>query len=220
METRHATERAAQAGETAKERRREANAEREGLEDIRVKMRAEGIDGSLEKRIASAEKAVRTREAEADEANRKIGVARERLESLAHARAAREHEAEAAAAQAEAALARFASAIPEGTAVAEFAAANGVAKARAFDYELRAVPTDGSPPMVKRFLSPAFHKLKEDEPDRLTFWMNVLELPQDADYHIEIYPRNCFGACGKPLISAMRRGKPGGAHARGYPKKG
>ena len=123
LETRHATERAALAGETAKERRREANAEREGLEDIRVKMRAEGIDGSLEKRIASAEKAVRTREAEADEANRKIGVVRERLESLAHARTARDAEVASAAARAEGALARFASAIPEGTSVAEFAAA-------------------------------------------------------------------------------------------------
>ena len=73
---------------------------------------------------------------------------------------------------------------------------------------------------MKRFLSPAFHKLKEDEPERLTFWMNVLELPQDAEYRIEVYPRNCFGVCGKPLVSAPRRGKPGGYHARGYPKKG
>ncbi len=102
--------------------------------------------------------------------------------------------------------------------VAEFAAANGVAKARAFDYELRAVPTDGSKPMVKRFLSPAFHKLKEDEPERMKFWFNVLDLPQDKEYRIEVYPRNCFGTCGKPLVSAPRRGKPGGASARGWPK--
>ena len=73
--------------------------------------------------------------------------------------------------------------------------------------------------MIKRFLSPAFHKLKEDESDRMTFWMNVLDLPQDADYRIEVYPRNCFGVCGKPLVSEMRRGKPGGAYARGYPKE-
>ena len=104
--------------------------------------------------------------------------------------------------------------------VAEFPAANGVAKARAFDYELRAVPTDGSRPMVKRFLSPAFHKLKEDEPGRMKFWFNVLDLPQDKEYRIEVYPRNCFGVYGKPLVSAPRRGKPGGAQARGYPKKG
>ena len=104
--------------------------------------------------------------------------------------------------------------------VAGFPAANAVPVARALDYELRAVLADGSVAVIKRFLSPAFHKLKEDEPDRLTFWMNVLDLPQDADYRIEIYPRNCFGVCGKPLVSSMRRGKPGGVHARGWPKKG
>ena len=102
--------------------------------------------------------------------------------------------------------------------VADFPNAAAVGNARAFDYELRAVPTDGSKPVVKRFLSPAFHKLKEDEPDRMKFWMNVLDLPQDQEYRIEVYPRNCFGVCGKPLVSAPRRGKPGGAHARGWPK--
>ena len=104
--------------------------------------------------------------------------------------------------------------------VAGFPAAKAVPEARAFDYELRAVLTDGTVAMVKRFLSPAFHKLKEDEPDRMTFWLNVLDLPQDVEYHIEVYPRNCFGVCGKPLVSEPRRGKPGGVHARGWPKKG
>ena len=103
--------------------------------------------------------------------------------------------------------------------VAGFPAANAVSVARAFDYELRAVLKDGSVAVMKRFLSPAFHKLKEDESDCMTFWMNVLDLPQDADYRIEVYPRNCFGVCGKPLVSEMRRGKPGGAYARGYPKE-
>jgi hypothetical protein len=103
--------------------------------------------------------------------------------------------------------------------VAGFPAAKAVQDARALDYELRAVLADGTVAVVKRFLSPAFHKLKEDEPDRLTFWMNVLELPQDAEYHIEVYPRNCFGVCGRPLVSAPRRGKPGGVQARGWPKK-
>ena len=102
--------------------------------------------------------------------------------------------------------------------VANFPNANAVEAARAFDYEIRAVPADGSEPMVKRFLSPAFHKLKEDEPEKLTFWFNVLDLPQDKEYRIEIYPRNCFGVCGRPLVSAPRRGKPGGVRAKGYPK--
>jgi hypothetical protein len=103
--------------------------------------------------------------------------------------------------------------------VANFPNARAVSAARAFDYEIRAVPTDGSKPMVKKFLSPAFHKLKEDEPARMTFWFNVLDLPQDREYRIEVYPRNCFGVCGKPLVSAPRRGKPGGVYARGYPKE-
>ena len=98
--------------------------------------------------------------------------------------------------------------------VATFPNANAVFKARAFDYEIRAVPSDGSETMVKRFLSPAFNKPKEDEPGRLTFWFNVLDLPQDKEYRIEVYPRNCFGVCGRPLVSAPRRGKPGGIHAK------
>ena len=102
--------------------------------------------------------------------------------------------------------------------VAEFPNATAVADARALDYELRAVPSDGSPSVVKRFLSSAFHKLKEDEPDRMVFWINALDLPQDAEYRVEVYPRNCFGVCGRPLVSAPRRGKSGGAHARGWPK--
>ena len=103
--------------------------------------------------------------------------------------------------------------------VAGFPAAKAVPEARAFDYELRAVLADGTIAVRKRFLSPAFHKLKEDEPDRMTFWLNVLDLPQDVEYHIEVYPRNCFGVCGRPLVSTPRRGKPGGWSARGYPKK-
>ena len=76
---------------------------------------------------------------------------------------------------------------------------------------------DGAKPMVKRFLSPAFHKLKEEEPPRMEFWFNVLDLPQDVEYRIEVYPRNCFGGCGKPLVSAPRRGKPGGRRSKGIP---
>lgn len=101
--------------------------------------------------------------------------------------------------------------------IAEFPAATAVRNARAFDYELRAVPTDGAKPMVKRFLSPAFHKLAEEEPTRMEFWFNVLELPQDVEYRVEVYPRNCFGACGRPLVSAPRRGKPGGKRSKGIP---
>ena len=101
--------------------------------------------------------------------------------------------------------------------IAEFPGATAAPQARAFDYELKAVPIDGAKPMVKRFLSPAFHKMKEEEPDKMAFWFNVLDLPQDVGYRIEVYPRNSFGVCGKPLVSAPRRGKPGGKRSKGIP---
>lgn len=85
---------------------------------------------------------------------------------------------------------------------------------RAFDYEVRAVHTDGTVACVKRFLSPAFHKLPQDEPDALQFWCNVDELPQAVPYRFEVYPRNCFGACGRPLTSRVWHGKPGLGTAR------
>ena len=66
------TERMQLAAAAASERRADANANREELEDIRIKMRSQGIDGTLEKRIAAAEKAVRLREAEADAKSRDI----------------------------------------------------------------------------------------------------------------------------------------------------
>ena len=103
--------------------------------------------------------------------------------------------------------------------IAEFPAATAVQGARAFDYELKAVPEDGTKPMVKRFLSPAFYKLKDEEPSRMEFWFNVLDLPQDVAYRIEVYPRNCFGRCGKPLVSSPHRGKPGGAKTKGLSEK-
>ena len=81
--------------------------------------------------------------------------------------------------------------------------------ARVFDYEMRAVPSDGSEPVVKRFLSPAFHKLPKDEPRQVRFWMDAMDMPQDVEYRVEVYPRNCFGVCGKPIVSGPRRGKPG-----------
>ncbi len=80
---------------------------------------------------------------------------------------------------------------------------------RAFDYEVRAVLADGTVALVKRFLSPAFHKLPKDEPAAMHFYCNVDELPQDAKYRFEVYPRNSFGACGAPLVSSFRRGCPG-----------
>ncbi len=106
----------------AEEHRRAVAVCRDELEDVRVKMRAEGIDGSLEKRIASAEKTVREKERAADVARERIGGVRGRIEGLAKARSAREAEAAEAAARASDMLSRFAVRIPEGQDVARFAA--------------------------------------------------------------------------------------------------
>ena len=116
-------ERAAIANNVARERRADANAAREELEDIRVKMRAEGIDESLEKRIVSAEKAVRAKETEAEEKSREIGGMRVKLEGLAKAREAKENEVADATARADTFKARFAAQIPDGMEIAAFAAA-------------------------------------------------------------------------------------------------
>ena len=121
-ELRRVDERASLSAARAEECRRAASACREELEDVRVRMRAEGIDGSLEKRIASAEKTVQAKERAADAARERIGGVRGRLEGLAKARAAREAEAAESAARAAASLARFSALVPDGKDAAQFAA--------------------------------------------------------------------------------------------------
>ena len=73
---------------------------------------------------------------------------------------------------------------------------------RVFDYEIRAVPKDGSKPLVKKFLSPAYHKLPACEPDSQRFWFDVSELPQDKDYVIEVRACNCFGRASAPIVAS------------------
>ena len=81
---------------------------------------------------------------------------------------------------------------------------------RVFDYEIRAVPKDGSAPLVKRFLSPAYHKLPSCEPARQRFWFDVAELPQDKDYVVEVRARNCFEKASEPITAGrVFHGKPG-----------
>ena len=120
-ELRRVDERASLSAARAEECRRAASACREELEDVRVRMRAEGIDGSLEKRIASAEKTVQAKERAAYAARERIGGVRDRLEGLAKARAAREAEAAESAARAAASLARFSGLVPDGKDAAQFA---------------------------------------------------------------------------------------------------
>ncbi len=80
---------------------------------------------------------------------------------------------------------------------------------RVFDYEIKAVPRDGSKPMVKYFFSPAYPKMAKFEPKTQRFWFNVAELPQDKEYVIEVRARNCFGRASAPIVSGVMRGKPG-----------
>ena len=115
------TERMQLAAAVASERRADANADREELEDIRIKMRSQGIDGTLEKRIAAAEKAVRLREAEADAKSRDIGDKCGKLDGIVNARAKEEEKLKAFSAQIEVYKAKFEPQIPEGMDVAEFA---------------------------------------------------------------------------------------------------
>ena len=74
---------------------------------------------------------------------------------------------------------------------------------RVFDYEIRVVPKDGSEPMAKKFLSPAYSRMAKYEPKCQRFWFDVAELPQDVDYVVEVRAFNCFGKASRPLVSSV-----------------
>ncbi len=82
-------------------------------------------------------------------------------------------------------------------------------KGRVFDYEVRVEMEDGTVPVVKRFLAPAFYRLERDEPAAQSFLFNAMDLPEHGRYCFRVYPRNCFGACGKPIASRTFESKPG-----------
>ncbi len=91
----------------------------------------------------------------------------------------------------------------------EFPSAVPSAGERVFDYEIRAVPKDGSKPLVKKFLSPAYPRMAKFEPESQRFWFDVAELPQDVDYVIEVRAFNCYGKASRPLVSGVRHSVPG-----------
>ena len=80
---------------------------------------------------------------------------------------------------------------------------------RVFDYEIRAVPSDGSKPLVKYFFSPAYAKMAKFEPARQRFWFDVAELPQGKEYVVEVRARNCYGQRSLPLVSGPMYSRPG-----------
>jgi len=111
-----------QAREIAQERKHEMQAVRDELDDIRLKMKAAGIDGSLEKRLSAAERALKAKCAEAEELLQKIGAVRGRLEGLEKSQVASEAAAKAAEEKAVALAAAFAFRASEGETVADCAA--------------------------------------------------------------------------------------------------
>ncbi len=80
---------------------------------------------------------------------------------------------------------------------------------RVFDYEVRIEKEDGTIPTVRRFLAPAFYRLERDEPARQNFLFNAMDLPETGRYRFRLYPRNCFGECGKPIESNVFQSVPG-----------
>lgn len=90
----------------------------------------------------------------------------------------------------------------------EFPSAKAV-KGRVFDYEVRAEMEDGTVAAVKRYLAPAYYKLERDEPKVQSFAFNAMDLPEHGKYRLRVYPRNCFGVCGKPIESKVFESKPG-----------
>ena len=75
----------------------------------------------------------------------------------------------------------------------------------------KVLEADGAVAATKRFLSPGFYKLPEAEPASLKFHFDAMDLPERGRYRLKVYPRNCFGACGRPIASRVLESKPGKA---------
>ena len=101
----------------------------------------------------------------------------------------------------------------------EFPAAVAAKGERVYDYEIKAVPEDGSKPLVKRFLSPAYHYGPHREPKRMRFWFNAAELPQCVGYVLEVRAYNCFGKASQPLRSRVWKSEPGLDEPKSYPEE-
>ena len=91
----------------------------------------------------------------------------------------------------------------------EFPAASCVNGDRVFDYEIRVVPRDGSAPVSKRFLSPAYSRHARHEPRTMRFWFDSRDLPQGKDYVVEVRAFNCWGKGSGPIVSSVWHSVPG-----------
>ena len=63
--------------------------------------------------------------------------------------------------------------------------------------------------MVKKFCSPAYAYAEWREPARQRFWFDVKDLPQGAEYALEVRAVNCWGKASAPLRSKLWKGLPG-----------
>ena len=87
--------------------------------------------------------------------------------------------------------------------------------ARVFDYEICAEMEEGGQVAAsKKFLSPAFYKLPEAEPETVSFRFDAMDLPESGKYRFKVYPRNCFGVRGDPICSRIFESKPGKEKAK------
>ena len=73
--------------------------------------------------------------------------------------------------------------------------------ARVYDYELKIIPQDGSKPIVKRYVSPAYSRLARYEPSEMRFFFDTKELPVGVDSVIEARAYNCYGKASRPIVS-------------------
>ena len=80
---------------------------------------------------------------------------------------------------------------------------------RTFDYVVRAEREDGTVVAEKRYLSPAFHLMPDEEPAMVRFRFDARAVPEIGRYRFKVYPRNCFGAEGDPITSRIFESCPG-----------
>ena len=104
----------------AETRQQEAQAVREELEDVRLRMRAAGIDGTLEKKIASVERKVKANEEAANELQRQLGAVETRLAALQQQQTDADQHLASAQRRAEELAVRFAVHVPEASDVTTF----------------------------------------------------------------------------------------------------
>ena len=91
----------------------------------------------------------------------------------------------------------------------EFPAAVCEDGGRVFDYEVRVAMEDGTTGAVKRYLSPAFYRMPDEEPAVVSFRFDTRDVPETGRYRFKVYPRNCFGAEGEPIASRIFESCPG-----------